>query len=82
MTYEYRCLNGHIFEQFFTSFKQAERFLTSAPCPMCLQVAQRVVSKPLLPHLYGDPAGYGKPSPTKRHSTKLVSTEGNDSAIG
>lgn len=81
--YEYETESGEHFEIFFKSFKEAEPFIDIAPSPTTGELGKRVVSIPLEPHLYGDPAGYHKPSPTKRYSTKLVSRkEGNASAIG
>ena len=82
MTYEYRCPEGHEFEIFFRSFSEAEPHESSAMC-QCGEEAQRIPSTPLEAHLYGNPAGYSKPSPTKRHSTKLVSAlTGNKSSVG
>jgi hypothetical protein len=45
--------------------------------------AVKVMSRPLGFGLYGDPAGYDKPSATKRFNTKTVSRkEGNASSVG
>jgi hypothetical protein len=86
--YQYKCKAEHlghdVFEVFFKSFKEAEPFLDSYPtCPKCTEesITQfppqgvRVMSVPMPPHLYGNPDGYHNPSPTKRHSTKLVSVK-------
>jgi putative FmdB family regulatory protein len=40
-TYEYRCPQGHQFEQFFRSMNSAA---SEMPCPECGQVAERRVS--------------------------------------
>lgn len=40
-TYEYRCPNGHQFDQFARRFSDAQ---PTAPCPVCGQIAQRVIS--------------------------------------
>ncbi len=82
MTYEYRCPNHHEFEVFFRSFSSAAPYESEALC-YCGALAERVPSSPLGFGLYGNPVGYDKPSPTKRHSTKLVSAlTGNKSATG
>lgn len=82
MTYEYRCANHHEFELFFKSFSAAEPHEKETKCD-CGEVAKRVPSLSLEAHLYGNPSGYSKPSPTKRYSTKLVSKlTGNKSAVG
>jgi len=52
-------------------------------CTVCGQPTKRVVfSVPLEAHFYGDPAGYHKPSPTKRHSYKLSDKSGNKDSMG
>jgi hypothetical protein len=52
-------------------------------CTVCGQPTKRVIfSVPLEAHLYGDPDGYYKPSPTKRHSYKLASKDGNKDSMG
>jgi len=74
--YQYRCPQHHEFEVFYPTFSEASFNESSALCD-CGETAQRVPSLPLEAHLYGNPAGYHKPSPTKRHSTKLVHSAGN-----
>ncbi len=75
MTYEYLCKNCHLeFERFYKSMSIASAYESSAQCD-CGAIAVRTPSSPFSAHLYGDPEGYAKPSPTKRHSTKLVSAK-------
>ncbi|HET7632283.1 MAG TPA: zinc ribbon domain-containing protein [Gemmatimonadaceae bacterium] len=40
-TYEYRCANGHEFEQFYRTISGSKH---SLPCPTCGLVAERLVS--------------------------------------
>lgn len=83
--HEYKCLKGHITERFFPTFRQAEEEREQpVTCEQCgEQAAYQEFSTPCPAHLYGNPEGYYKPSPTKRYSTKLVSQlEGNSSAVG
>ena len=81
--YEYECFRHGKFEEFFRSFSSAKNHIDVTPCPICGDWSDRVASVPLEATMYGDPSGYGKPSATKRHSTKLVSAKtGNQSAIG
>lgn len=92
--FEYKCSEGHVFEFFFKTFKESEG-INRIACHECLllrrgeprriiRIAERVeFSTPSEAMFYGNPEGYAKPSATKRHSTKLVSSlEGNSSAVG
>jgi hypothetical protein len=81
MTMEYRCPEGHTAEVFFRSISAAAA-VPSIPCPECGMQATKIISAPLGFHLYGDPAGYYKPSPTKRLNTKLAHSAGNDKSAG
>lgn len=72
--HEYQCEAGHVTEKFFKSFAAAEG-VEEIDCTVCSAKAKRIISQILGFALYGDPAGYHKPSPTKRHSTKLVSSK-------
>lgn len=79
---EYKCSNGHVTERFFKNIRTAEE-CHYIECEQCGQRADKIFSVPLGFGLYGDPAGYEKPSVTKRFSTKTVSKkEGNSAAIG
>jgi hypothetical protein len=85
--YEYRCPNGHEFEEFFASFSEARPYEDTIVCQLseeCNEIAIRAfLTPPLEAMMYGNPEGYGKPSATKRHNTKLVSQiEGNKNAVG
>src|SRR5215469_1467236 len=40
-TYEYRCPEGHTFEKFYRKISEAGSTL---PCPVCGQIAERLVS--------------------------------------
>jgi hypothetical protein len=81
VTYEYRCEDGHVTEQFFRSIS-AGAGVQSVQCN-CGKIALRIMSVPLGFGLYGNPAGYYKPSPTKRTSNKVVSgLTGNKNAVG
>lgn len=73
---EYKCAEGHVTEVFYRTISAAEG-RDQASCGTCLEQAARIISTPLPAHLYGDPAGYHKPSPSKRFSNKLTSKEGN-----
>ena len=71
------------FEKFFKTFAEAEPFTLGADCLECGNVCIRGVEVPFNAHLLGNPDGYHKPSPTKRHSTKTVSEkQGNKFSIG
>jgi hypothetical protein len=83
---EFECPQGHVVEYFCRSISEGER-LTQVVCGECMTdpptMAKKIISMPLPAHLYGDPQGWSRPSPTKRHSTKLVSKKtGNESAVG
>lgn len=88
--YEYECKEHGRFEVFFTTFSVAQAFEGWTQCMatddlarLCLEPSPRVMSVPCEAMLYGNPDGYHKPSATKRHSTKLVSSiEGNKGAAG
>lgn len=85
MQLEFECESGHRHEMFFKSFgasklyfeQRNDRGIEAINCPDCGKVAPMVPSAPLGFALYGDPGGYCKPSPTKRHSTKLMNKDGN-----
>jgi hypothetical protein len=79
---EFKCSNEHVTEEFFKTISAGER-AEWVVCPQCGERSSKIFSTPLGFGLYGDPAGYDKPSATKRHSTKTVSKlSGNDSAVG
>jgi len=86
--FDYKCPQGHVFEKFFKTFKEAEANKRKHPlCPVCApkfapsELVEFSVPRPAM--FYGNPDGWSRPSPTKRHSTKLVSAiEGNSSAVG
>lgn len=86
--HEYRCPQGHVTEKIFPTFGQAEREKHKPIwCPVCrLGGASKArlveFSVPLPAHFYGDPAGYAKPSPTKRFSYKLAAQKGNEGSAG
>lgn len=84
-TYEYCCsnsVNSHIISKFFPTFKEAEPFMDEIHCDGHCCFAPRIMS-PGFFALYGDPAGYHNPSPTKRFTTKTVSQkEGNQHSWG
>lgn len=87
--YEYVCpVHGEI-TKFFPTFSGAEAHINKTNCNVesdgteCGEDSVRIMSVPLPAHFYGNPDGYHKPSPTKRHSNKLVSQKtGNASSIG
>jgi putative FmdB family regulatory protein len=96
MTYEYECTTcKKRFEKFFRSFSEAQPHEKITDCPHCgvktvdkdgrkinlFEPAKRVPSVPLGFALYGDPAGYSKPSTTKRWSTKTYSRKDGNSTI-
>jgi len=80
--YEYTCPNKHKTQAFFLTFGKAKEHEDSIACTVCGANAARDVSVPLPAHLYGNPAGYHKPSPTKRHSYKTSMSNGNASSAG
>lgn len=87
-TYEYRCARGHVVEEFFKTISEGSKYNTSL-CLLCFKnnndivSAFKIPSVPLPAHLYGNPAGYSRPSPTKRFSTKTASREqGNSDSNG
>lgn len=80
--YEYDCPAGHRLEKFFTTFSEAEKHEDKTKCAEHNRTARRVQSVPLPGHFYGDPAGYDRPSPTKRYSTKLATQKGNEHSAG
>jgi DNA-directed RNA polymerase subunit RPC12/RpoP len=97
--HEFRCSNDHLTERLFLTFAavdELENYGLEDPttgdliesgkyirCPQCEEMALMQMSVPFPGHFYGNPEGYQKPSPTKRHSTKLVSAkEGNRNSIG
>lgn len=83
MTYEYQCPEGHLIEKFFKSFSEAAPEEDKTTCLEHGVTAERIMSTPLAAHLYGDPEGYHKPSPTKRFNTKTVSKkDGNKHSAG
>ncbi len=76
---EYECPNGHRSEVFYKTFSEADEYETVV-CESCLEepysticTAKLVYSRPLGFGLYGNPAGYDKPSATKRFSNKTIS---------
>jgi hypothetical protein len=79
---EFECPNGHVTEKFFKLISEGEA-VTDIHCETCYQRATKIISRPLGFGLYGDPAGYDKPSATKRFNTKVVSQkEGNAKSVG
>jgi putative FmdB family regulatory protein len=40
-TYDFRCPNGHLFEQFFARISEAP---STVPCPTCALIAERQIS--------------------------------------
>lgn len=84
--YEYECRGGketHTFSVFYKTFKEAEVHENHAACHVHKCIGDRIVSMPLQAHLYGNPDGFSKPSPTKRFTYKTVSQkEGNSSSAG
>lgn len=80
--HEYQCEHNHITEKLFRTFDAAEGVQTIA-CDTCGEDAERISSVPFSAHLLGNPDGYHKPSPSKRHSTKVVSAKtGNKFSAG
>lgn len=76
MTYEYTCQQGHVFERYRVPVKEIEEG-QAVFCPECGSSSFPNVTVPVGFGLYGNAAGYYKPSATKRHSTKLVNKDGN-----
>src|SRR6266404_9181223 len=84
--HEFKCPEGHVTEKVFLSFKDAEK-AKKIICPTCHTralnepcyweyYAIRVdFSVPFPAHLLGNPEGWYRPSPQKRHSTKLINRE-------
>ena len=81
MTMEYQCENGHVSERFFRSISAAAE-VQAVQCDECGMNADKIISAPLGFALYGNPAGFDKPSPTKRFSTKLATSWGNKDSAG
>jgi hypothetical protein len=74
---------AYVFTVFYKSFAEALPFIEHTKCDLCGWNATRVQEATLPAHLYGDPAGYDKPSPTKRFNTKTVSQKtGNNNSVG
>lgn len=80
----YKCNQGHITDLFFKTFAAAELNKdTEFKCELCGEPTERILGVPLEAHLYGNPDGYAKPSPTKRYNTKTVSQrDGNKHSAG
>jgi hypothetical protein len=83
--HEYQCPRcGERQEKFYRSFQAAENDLVTCcvvhdadGLELDFEVCKRVPSVPLPAMLFGNPAGYHKPSALKRHSTKLIKEKGN-----
>lgn len=94
--YEFDCPRHGRIKRFYKSFPEAASHIDRTVCgevtkdgttlddrEFCGEIAQRALSAPFQPICYGNPEGYGKPSATKRYSTKLVSQkDGNKYAAG
>lgn len=79
--WSYHCIKCDVkFEEIFLTFKDAEENSQFAKCPKCGKKVQRDEFALPAQHLsfFGSPAGYSKPAPSKRHSTKLMSKKGNN----
>ncbi len=73
---------GATTERLFMTFAAAVGVEYTA-CDKCGSFAKRVeFSTPCPAHLLGNPEGYHKPSPTKRHSYKLAAAKGNAKSAG
>lgn len=79
--HEFACKNEHVTTKLFLSFASAEG-VEEIPCEECGEPANRVMSVPFPAHLYGNPDGFYKPSPTKRYSYKLATEKGNADSAG
>lgn len=91
--HEFKCRNGHVTEKVFLTFAavdELENYVDEDDyfngnnvtgkfirCPQCQEMAVMIDSVPLPAHFLGNPEGYHKPSPTKRHSYKHVNSYGN-----
>lgn len=80
--HEFRCSNNHITEKLFTNFSSAEG-VDCIDCKSCAEVGYKIPSVPYAAHFHGNPDGYNRPSPAKRHTYKTVSQkDGNKHSIG
>jgi hypothetical protein len=78
--HEYVCDAGHKFERLFLTFKAAEKETKETLCDVCFtNVAERVISAPGMPIIYGEgahrPAASGAHSYTRRDVTKVLVEE-------
>jgi putative FmdB family regulatory protein len=72
--HEYKCDAGHVFERFFATFAAADAEAKETLCDVCqTEVAERQVSAPGLPILYGE--GFYKPAASGKMATKSVDVE-------
>jgi predicted nucleic acid-binding Zn ribbon protein len=65
--YDYMCAAGHDHTAYFSTFKEAERFLDAHDCPLCGNSAPRVLRVPTL-HFLG--SGWTNSVPSGRTQTK------------
>ncbi len=72
MTYNFECYSGHVTERFGVPVREIEE-AQAFTCPECGQPSFPAVVLNQGFALYGDPAGFTKPSATKRHSYKKIS---------
>lgn len=82
---EFECPNGHVTEHFYKTISAG----ASMDYVICMEcginnnvMAKKTPSRPLGFGLYGDPAGYDKPSTTRRYSTKTSEKHGNSNSAG
>ena len=77
MTYVFECSALHTFERFGVKVREIEEG-QAFTCPECGQPAFPKVVLNQGFALYGDPAGFHKPSATKRHSYKNIEKNGKN----
>ena len=83
--YEYLCeaeIESHVVEKFFKTFSAAASEEHESLCPDHGCIARRIMSAPLQAHLYGNPAGFNRPSPAKRFTYKTVSQKDGNKFSG
>ncbi len=78
--FSYLCENQHTTERFFSTITEGDEMREAElSCTVCGAPSKRIeFVVPLTAHLYGNPDGYYRPSPSKRSSTKTVNSWGNN----
>lgn len=77
MTYNFECESRHVTERFCVKVQEIEEG-QAFTCPECGLPAFPAVALNQGFQLLGNPAGYSKPSATKRYSTKKINKYGTN----